>query len=92
MLIDTHCHINMMVKKNFDTLLTHDELSAAQAIIEEAQKNNVSCIINVGTSLVESINCISLAQRYAPIYAVIGIHPNDLPQHGKRILKKSNHF
>jgi len=92
MLIDTHCHINMMVKKNFDTLLTHDELSAAQAIIEEAQKNNVSCIINVGTSLVESINCISLAQRYAPIFAVIGIHPNDLTTAWQKDLKEIESF
>lgn len=92
MLVDTHCHINMMVKKNFDILLKPDELSAARAIIQEAQKNNVTRIINVGTSLVESINCISLAQQYDAIYAVIGIHPNDLTSTWQKDLKELQSF
>lgn len=88
MLIDTHCHINMMVKKNFDILMTTEELSAVQAIIQESQKNNVEQIINVGTSLVESINCIMLAQTYDSIFAVIGIHPNDLTTTWQKDLKE----
>lgn len=78
MLIDTHAHINMMVKKNFDTLMSNQEIIDAQIIVAEAQKSNVNKIINVGTSLIESKNCITLAQRYDAISAVVGIHPNDL--------------
>ncbi len=88
MLIDTHCHINMMVKKNFDIHMTPDELAAAQAIVHEAQENTVDRIINVGTSLVESINCIMLAQKYDSIFAVIGIHPNDLTPTWQKDLKE----
>lgn len=81
MLIDTHCHINMMVKKGFDEPLSKDELNDAQSIIHDAQQLDVTTIINVGTSLVESHNCIALAKRYDAVHAVIGIHPNDLTVH-----------
>ena len=64
-----------MVKKNFDTLLTPDNLSTAKVIVQEAQKNNVTHIINVGTSLVESINCIMLAQNYDAIMQWLGFIP-----------------
>jgi len=77
MLIDTHCHINMMVKKNFDVPLQHDELILAKSVVREAAKHDVTRIINVGTSLVESLNCIELAQQSPDCYAAIGIHPND---------------
>lgn len=80
MLIDTHCHINMMVKKTFDTEITPDDLRLASSIVDEACAQGVTHIINVGTSLVESFNCIQLARQYAPIHAAVGIHPNDCTQ------------
>ena len=77
MLIDTHCHINMMVKKTFDILLKQDELVQAKNIIHDAHKNGIKTIINVGTSIIESKNCIALAKMYDTVFATIGIHPND---------------
>lgn len=77
MFIDTHGHINMMVKKNFDVLLTPDTILNVRTIINEALTENVNIIINVGTSLVESMNCVTLAYTYPQIYATVGIHPND---------------
>lgn len=76
-LIDTHCHINMMVKNSFDTPLTPTDLPKAQTIIQEAQKQNVSIIINVGTRSVENGNCVLLAQTFPSVFATVGIHPND---------------
>lgn len=67
----------MMVKKKFDSYLTHEEIEAAQDIVIHAAHNDVSTIINVGTSLIESENCVTLARRYAPLFATVGIHPND---------------
>ncbi|MEX0849470.1 MAG: TatD family hydrolase [Candidatus Dependentiae bacterium] len=78
MFVDTHCHINIMVKKTFDTPLTPNDFSLAQEIITSAHTQNVTTIINVGTSLIESNNCIQLAQKFKNNYAVIGIHPNDI--------------
>lgn len=77
MLIDTHCHINMMVKEEFDTLLDQTQLIAAQKIIHDAATHNVTRIINVGTSVIESENCITIAQQNEHAYATVGIHPND---------------
>ncbi len=93
MLIDTHCHINVMVKKTFDTPLhnnekSNDERSAAQQIVNDAQAHGVTTIINVGTSLIESNNCIILAQWFANNYAVVGIHPNDCTSTWQKDLHK----
>lgn len=77
MLIDTHCHINMMVKTTFDVPLTDTEITQAQHIVDEAAAEDVRTIINVGTNLIESLNCVALAQRYTSIFAAVGIHPND---------------
>lgn len=83
-LIDTHCHMNMMLKKEFDRLLTPEEIALARDIISQAQHHQVTKIINVGTSLPESINCVTLAQQYDTCYAAIGIHPNDCTPEWKK--------
>jgi len=77
MLVDTHCHLNIMVKEAFDEPLQPDQLNNAQSIIAQAHHHNVTGIINVGTSLVESKNCIMLAQKFTGVWAAVGIHPND---------------
>jgi TatD DNase family protein len=77
MLIDTHCHINMMVKSTFDTPLQKNDLPHAGTIVEQALAQNVTIIINVGTRTVENENCILLARTFDPVFATVGIHPND---------------
>lgn len=88
MFIDTHCHLNMMVKKEFDRPLSEHEIFLAQKIITEAQEHETTHIINVGTSLIESKNSITLAQRYPTVFATIGIHPNDLTSSWKNELQE----
>lgn len=88
MLVDTHCHMNMMVKEAFDRPLTTQEVAQAQPIVHQAQLQEVTTIINVGTSLVESNNCVALAQHYSNVYATVGIHPNDLTNDWKSDFKE----
>lgn len=76
-LADTHTHINCLIKEPFDRILTSEEIKKSAQIISEAEKNKVTIFINVGTSLIESVNCVTLAQAYSPVYATVGIHPND---------------
>jgi TatD DNase family protein len=83
-LIDTHCHINTMIKKNFDTPLPDNFIELAQPIIKQAYNASVTKIINVGTSLPESLNCIALAKAFESCYATIGIHPNDVKNNWKK--------
>jgi TatD DNase family protein len=66
-----------MVKENFDRPLTSEELDKAVSIAQEAYQANVTTIINVGTSLVESINSVQIAKKILQCYAAVGIHPND---------------
>lgn len=77
MFIDTHCHLNMLVKPTFDTVLQNEEIRQAASSAAEASAVGVTRIINVGTSLIESRNCVALADPVQGVYAAIGIHPND---------------
>jgi len=88
MLIDTHCHVNIMVKEKFDTPLNEKNFEEATKIAEEANQAGVNHIINVGTSVIESLNCINLAQRNDHMYAAIGIHPSDCTQTWQQELKE----
>jgi len=83
MFIDTHCHVNILAKSAFDVPLTQSDLANAGIIIEQATAHNVSPLINVGTSVTESQNCIDIARAFPHNYAVIGIHPNDLTSNWK---------
>lgn len=77
MFIDTHCHLNMMVKTEFDTLLKPEHFMLVQDILENAKRAGVSKIINVGTSVSESMNSVALAKRFDNVYASVGLHPCD---------------
>lgn len=77
MLVDTHCHLNMMVKEKFGVPLSEAELDAVCTILKEATKHHVDDIITVGTNLIEDNNCIEIAKRYPHVFATIGIHPTD---------------
>src|SRR5688500_5053690 len=76
-LIDTHCHINMMIKSTFDIPLQQSDIPQAEIIIEQARQQNVHIIINVGTRSIENQNCILLARTFDSVFATVGIHPND---------------
>ena len=89
MFIDTHCHLNVIVdNKEFDVPLQPEHLLAIDLIMNEARRAGVTTIINVGTSLVESYNCVTLAKRYADVYATVGIHPCDVSDTWRSELKE----
>lgn len=91
-LVDTHVHINNIIKEPFDRLLTTQEMAASDVIIHEAEKDCVNFFINVGTSLIESENCVVLAKKHTAIYAVVGIHPNDCTESWHQDFKKIETF
>jgi len=77
MLIDTHCHLNMMVKKEFDTPLQQSHFADIDHIVKEAAAAGVQRMITIGTSIAESKNCIMIAEKFESVFASIGIHPGD---------------
>lgn len=78
MFVDTHCHLNTIIKNEFDAPLPENFSQLVQPYIDEAQANQVTRIINVGTSLIESMNCVLLANHFKNMWATLGTHPNDL--------------
>ncbi len=86
--VDTHCHLNIMIKKEFDTQLPENFKELCYPIITQAQEYGVSRLINVGTSLIESKNCVQLAQNFNNCFATIGIHPNDVKVHWQNDIKE----
>jgi len=77
MFIDTHCHLNMMVKDSFGTALQPDEIARAREIVAEARAAGVGVIVNAGTCLAESQNSVLLAQEIPAVWAIVAIHPHD---------------
>ncbi|MBT3455494.1 TatD family hydrolase [bacterium] len=77
MLIDTHCHLNFIAKKTFDTPLEQSAKDKLQNIISDAKEHDVTTIISVGTSVIESRNSIEIAKWFDQTFSTVGIHPND---------------
>lgn len=66
-LFDSHAHYN---DEKFDP--------DRDLIIKETLKNGVSNFIVAGYNIESSIKAIEIAQKYEPVYAIVGISPNDL--------------
>lgn len=65
MLFDTHTHLD---EEEFDA--TRDE------VVARAAAEGVTRIVAVGTTSDASRKCLELAQRYAGVFAAVGIQPN----------------
>jgi TatD DNase family protein len=66
MFIDTHCHLNF-----------HQFDEDRDAVVQRAWEAGVKMIINPAVDLATSRQAIELAERYAGVYAQVGVHPND---------------
>ncbi len=77
MFIDTHCHLNIIENKPEDALLQERDFPLIAQVIDQAKAAGVEIIINVGTSIPESMNSMAIAKRFEHVYATVGIHPCD---------------
>lgn len=64
MLIETHAHLDYP-----------DFADDFAEILQRAEAAGVTRMISIGTSIASSRRAIELAEKYANIYAVIGVHP-----------------
>lgn len=63
-LVDAHCH------------LTDEQFASdLDAVIARAEEAGVTAIITAGADVASSRAAFALAERYAMVYAVVGIHP-----------------
>ncbi|HCI16249.1 MAG TPA: hydrolase TatD [Candidatus Marinimicrobia bacterium] len=66
MLIDTHCHLYYEDLKN-----------DIGGVLSRANELGVTQFICVGTNIVDSKECISIAEKNDKIFASAGVHPHD---------------
>ena len=64
-LVDTHCHLDF---ERFD----HDR----EAVVARAVAAGVTQIVVPATNIENCAAVVALAERYEPVYAAVGIHPN----------------
>ncbi len=65
MLIDTHCHLNLI-----------EHFPDPTAEVEFAKSCGVGRLLVVGIDIPTSQIAIDIAERFLEIYAVVGVHPN----------------
>lgn len=66
MLIDTHAHVNDSVYEG-----------EVDRILENMQADNLERIVCVGTNERTSREAVEFAEKYAGVYATVGVHPSD---------------
>jgi TatD DNase family protein len=66
MFIDSHCHLNMLAQ----------EEGGLDAVIQQAQENQVEHILCISIDTESCHEIISIAERYPQLTASVGIHPN----------------
>ena len=81
MFIDTHCHIH------FDQF---DE--DREKVIQRAIQNKVNMVLNIGTDLETSKKAIELAEKFAIVFAAVGVHPNDGDSMDDTVLNQIEEF
>lgn len=88
MFIDTHCHLNLLAKKDLETLLTVEQVDSLKLILLRAKEQKVEIILTIGTSVIESNNCILISKKFSNVYSVVGIHPCDCTNSWKNDFEK----
>ncbi|NDH67692.1 MAG: TatD family deoxyribonuclease [Gammaproteobacteria bacterium] len=69
MLIDSHCHLNMLDLTDFDQDL--------QKVIAQARANDVSRMLTVCVTLEDLPKIEAIAEQFSEVYTSVGVHPNE---------------
>ncbi|MBL8064876.1 MAG: TatD family hydrolase, partial [Chthonomonadaceae bacterium] len=76
-LVDTHCHLN-------DRRAFPDPVQ----VVDEALSQGVARLVVVGVDTESSERAVDLADRFDPIYAVVGWHPNSASEFNPSEMKR----
>lgn len=83
MLIDSHCHLDLITGSK--------DISTAAKVLANAQRNGVERILNISVDLESFATVHAAALRYAPqVFAAVGIHPNTPPKQQTTIAELVN--
>ena len=88
MFIDTHCHLNLITKKDFNDSFKVEDFYEIEKILKKSKEKGVISFITIGTTVDESLNCINIAKRFKEVFSVVGIHPCDATNEWEDEFKK----
>lgn len=88
MLIDTHCHLEMILQYPLISTLSKENYQTVENIINEAYNHNVTKIVNISTTYERCLQGISFSQKFSPVYVSVGIHPCDITSTWQEDLQK----
>lgn len=71
MLVDSHCHLNMLDLTPFDQDM--------DKVLRHAKENQVDYLLSVSVTLEDAPILIKLADTYPQVYCSVGVHPNEHP-------------
>jgi TatD DNase family protein len=77
MLIDTHAHLDFP-----------EFAGDVEAVLDRAKEAGVAKVIAIGTTLQSSRRAIQFAEKYAEVYAVVGIHPTSASEEHEDFLSE----
>ncbi len=79
MLIDSHCHLNLLKDVEIDN------------IIKQAIENNVQYLQTICTKLDDLPVILEIAEKYENVFASVGVHPCEVNSHCEalQVLKQS---
>ncbi len=81
-MIDTHCHLSMVVDK--DKQIDYNKL---ENILNQMKGNGVDNAITIGSNMKDSQFNIDIANKYDNIYCAVGVHPEDVESFDLKILE-----
>lgn len=79
MLIDSHCHLNMLDLSDYPDGL--DQL------VKETIESGVDRMLCIGVDLAHAQEVIDIAERYPQVFASVGVHPSEKTDHGVSVKK-----
>ncbi len=76
-LVDTHCHLLHMIDKTSISAFSDNEIQEIRKILHQASLKNVTHIIEIGTTKIDSALAIEIAKLFETVSSVVGIHPHE---------------
>ena len=81
-MIDTHCHLNMVLNENKQV-----DYNKLENILNQMKENGVENAITVGSNIEDSKFNIDIANKYSNIYCAVGVHPEDYESFDLEVLE-----
>jgi len=76
MFVDTHCHIDLMIKSS-ENKPSLTDLQNIQTLVTESAAAHVTRLITIGTNATDSVFGVHAARTTPEISATVGLHPHE---------------